>query len=387
MTLLNLLTLTTLVQVLVAYRGYISSLEQQIISSANVTLSSLLYHLQPFLILLPPLQDLLTRLSARFRIAQTGSPQSPQNDPSNPRGQASNAELVGSENEQGKVRVTCVVLDELARHVQGSGVASVKSMFSRLLAHCRQVLLFQIVSWTVGGRTNDSQREFFIQPSSHPQSSYPGTAASLGEFSSTMAERERESGRNNKDHVLLAELVPVSVLSLATATKICFIGNAIRLLQANEDAHNTHVSRSTSVAQTSVSDETHETSLSLSLSRDRPRVKETDRSDLSGLKLELKTVGNHIYNLGRLGDSATGGEREQETTGDASGAWADLTCQQLHTGDLDALIDAQQTAVNRRLWRLVMQEGQLLNHLKALKDYYLLGRGDFYHSFLTLVSS
>ena len=37
------------------------------------------------------------------------------------------------------------------------------------------------------------------------------------------------------------------------------------------------------------------------------------------------------------------------------------------------------------MWRLVVQQAGLAQHLAALRRYLLLGQGDFYHAFLTLV--
>lgn len=34
------------------------------------------------------------------------------------------------------------------------------------------------------------------------------------------------------------------------------------------------------------------------------------------------------------------------------------------------------------LWHLVVVRAELFNHLQALKDYFLLSKGEFYHNFL-----
>ena len=40
-----------------------------------------------------------------------------------------------------------------------------------------------------------------------------------------------------------------------------------------------------------------------------------------------------------------------------------------------------------RLWHLVLVRGGLVQHLTALKDYFLLARGDFYQALLSEVSN
>ena len=47
------------------------------------------------------------------------------------------------------------------------------------------------------------------------------------------------------------------------------------------------------------------------------------------------------------------------------------------------LLLAQVTA---QLWQLVVVHAELPAHLAALKNYFLLAKGDFYHSFLAEVS-
>lgn len=42
--------------------------------------------------------------------------------------------------------------------------------------------------------------------------------------------------------------------------------------------------------------------------------------------------------------------------------------------------------VTAQLWQLVVVHAELPAHLAALKNYFLLAKGDFYHSFLAEVS-
>lgn len=40
---------------------------------------------------------------------------------------------------------------------------------------------------------------------------------------------------------------------------------------------------------------------------------------------------------------------------------------------------------SEKLWSLVVVQGELAKHLTALRDYFLLGRGDFWQNFLVEV--
>ncbi|CAL5227089.1 g9995 [Coccomyxa viridis] len=54
-----------------------------------------------------------------------------------------------------------------------------------------------------------------------------------------------------------------------------------------------------------------------------------------------------------------------------------------HRLDLERVISSMQTQVAAHLWDLVSVKAQLVQHLRALKDYFLLARGDFFQGFLS----
>ena len=49
----------------------------------------------------------------------------------------------------------------------------------------------------------------------------------------------------------------------------------------------------------------------------------------------------------------------------------------------DRTIESIRAKVASHLWHLVVVKAELLSHLEALKDYFLLSKGEFYHTFLT----
>lgn len=49
----------------------------------------------------------------------------------------------------------------------------------------------------------------------------------------------------------------------------------------------------------------------------------------------------------------------------------------------DRAIESIRAKVASHLWNLVVVKAELALHLEALKDYFLLSRGEFYHTFLT----
>eukprot|EP00960_Hanusia_phi_P005648 163921-Hanusia_phi.AAC.3 len=48
----------------------------------------------------------------------------------------------------------------------------------------------------------------------------------------------------------------------------------------------------------------------------------------------------------------------------------------------ESLVDEVHNYLSRRLWRLVVERARLPQHFKALKDYFLLARGDLYQAFI-----
>ncbi|TPX47461.1 hypothetical protein SeMB42_g02440 [Synchytrium endobioticum] len=60
-----------------------------------------------------------------------------------------------------------------------------------------------------------------------------------------------------------------------------------------------------------------------------------------------------------------------------------LSRQQVYKdAELEVLVEKVKTHVSRTLWKAVVVDGHVSRHFKAFKDFYLLGKGEFYVSFL-----
>jgi gamma-tubulin complex component 4 len=55
---------------------------------------------------------------------------------------------------------------------------------------------------------------------------------------------------------------------------------------------------------------------------------------------------------------------------------------EFHRASFEGLVDEIHTYLSRRLWSLVVERARLLKHLRAVKDYYLLARGDLFQAFI-----
>ena len=54
------------------------------------------------------------------------------------------------------------------------------------------------------------------------------------------------------------------------------------------------------------------------------------------------------------------------------------------TSEFERTVDELKNCVTELLWRIAVEEAQLFQQLKLLKDFYLIGRGDFYLEFIKL---
>jgi hypothetical protein len=50
----------------------------------------------------------------------------------------------------------------------------------------------------------------------------------------------------------------------------------------------------------------------------------------------------------------------------------------------ECIVNRIQEFVYNRLWRVIVQDSQILNHVSAVRSFLLLGRGDFFQAFLEL---
>jgi gamma-tubulin complex component 4 len=53
-----------------------------------------------------------------------------------------------------------------------------------------------------------------------------------------------------------------------------------------------------------------------------------------------------------------------------------------HRASFETFVNDMQSYVTKRLWRLVVMRARLPQHLRAVKDYFLLSRGDLYQAFI-----
>jgi len=96
-------------------------------------------------------------------------------------------------------------------------------------------------------------------------------------------------------------------------------------------------------------------------------------------------IGRAVRVLRRPSKKFLGNNREgvlllpEDDMQQASAALAKLqAAPQFHRISFERTVESIRAMVARHLWKLVVEEADLLGHMQALKDYYLLAKGDFF---------
>lgn len=245
-------------------------LEQDIVSSPQYPVSKLHYELHEFLLIFPPLSNLVTRVKQSF---QSGN----------------------------GLRGGQLLNDIYQRSI--NGFEPIRKVFQRLLFECNNVLLGQISSWLVHGLLADPFCEFFVQRVKGNQS----------QDASLLKEAGGATESWNSQYNLRLSMVP-SYIPGALASKILFIGRAVCILQ-------------------------------------HPLISKHGLLPYS----EAVEFAKAIHNLRK----------------------ADFDIL-----EVESVVDFIRSKVSRHLWELIVLKSGLLSQLHALKDYFLLGRGEFFQCFL-----
>lgn len=235
------------------------------------------------------------------------------------------------------------------------GIRALERVINRLLYHCHKVLFNQISSWVVNGTLSDPYQEFFIR-----QTTIRALKAAVGEEELNGLEDLDVSlpppGYNDvPEHSwhmqfkLRMTMLP-DYISMALAEKILFIGKAVHIIHACDLG-----------SGSGWKDEEEEDKVT------RDKVESSSTLILSPL-LQHEQVVEFLSTIQKL--------REAE----AFDAVA-----------LNLAVDKMRDCVTRLLWDLVVTKSKLSTHLSFAKDFFLVGKGEFFQVILVcyhyLVSS
>ncbi|CAH1434134.1 unnamed protein product [Lactuca virosa] len=200
------------------------------------------------------------------------------------------------------------------------GVPELQTCIQRLLWHGHQVMYNQLASWMVYGILHDQYGEFFISEKE-------------GNSDMNMTEKLTRMSVNDGTlsdwhlgfHIssdMLPEYIPLHV-----AESILFAGKAIRVLRNPSSAF---------------------------------RSVDAKHTKLMGDELLPQSEADKIESmLQNLKESS-----------------------EFHKRSFEGSVDSIRAIAASHLWQLVVVRADLNGHLKAIKDYFLLAKGDFFQSFL-----
>ncbi|WJX13674.1 Gamma-tubulin complex component 4 [Trifolium repens] len=232
------------------------------------------------------------------------------------------------------------------------GVPELQTCIQRLLWHGHQVMYNQLASWMVYGILEDRHGEFFISRqedrnvennSSHSEISEKLTRLSVADASLTDWHMGFHISLD-----MLPEYIPMRV-----AESILFAGKAVRVLRNPSPSF---------------------------LSRDDvyPQVPKS-LPKIHGFAGRFNFQREPIINSGvQVEDLLPQSEADK-----IENMLLDLKeSSEFHKRSFECAVDSIQAIAASHLWQLVVVRADLNGHLKALKDYFLLAKGDFFQCFL-----
>lgn len=233
------------------------------------------------------------------------------------------------------------------------GVPELQTCIQRLLWHGHQVMYNQLASWMVYGILQDQHGEFFIRrqedrdadhDSSHPDM--------LQKFSCMTTDDASLTDWHLGFHIFL-DMLP-DYIHMRVAESVLFAGKAIRVL------------RNPSPSFRFQDAENHQ---------QMPRVSHK----IQGF------AGRFGFQKEPFVDTKLIGEEllPQSEADKIETMLSDLKeSSEFHKRSFECAVDSIRAIAASHLWQLVVVRADLNGHLKALKDYFLLAKGDFFQCFL-----
>ncbi|XP_066363165.1 gamma-tubulin complex component 4-like [Miscanthus floridulus] len=233
------------------------------------------------------------------------------------------------------------------------GVPELQSCIQRLLWHGHQVMFNQLTSWMVYGILQDQYSEFFIRRQDDRDGENESSQRDVSDkFKQKLAKDKSLASWHTGFHVSLAMLP--EYIHMRVAESILFAGKAIRVLRnpspgatLQEPVNQSQNSKGSLGMQSFVGG--------------------------SGAPKELPSFSNISA---------------EELLPQAEADKIDVMLKELkhssefHKRPFESAVGSIRTIAANHLWQLVVVRADLNGHLKALKDYFLLAKGDFFQCFL-----
>ncbi|KAK7392303.1 hypothetical protein VNO78_20737 [Psophocarpus tetragonolobus] len=231
------------------------------------------------------------------------------------------------------------------------GVPELQTCMQRLLWHGHQVMYNQLASWMVYGILQDQHGEFFIRRQEdrdiENSSSHPEISEKLARMSTDDASLTDWHLGFHISLDMLPEYIPMRV-----AESILFAGKAVRVLRNPSPSFQS-------------GDAVH------------PQMPKSFQK-IHGLAARFHFQREPAINMG-LGEDLL---PQSEADKIEAMLLSLKESSEFHKRSFECAVDSVQAIAASHLWQLVVVRADLNGHLKALKDYFLLAKGDFFQCFL-----
>ncbi|XP_077223009.1 GAMMA-TUBULIN COMPLEX PROTEIN 4 [Tasmannia lanceolata] len=231
------------------------------------------------------------------------------------------------------------------------GVPELQACFQRLLWHGHQVMYQQLASWMVYGILQDQHGEFFIRRLEDRDVENESSRPDMSEKLTQKSPNDASLSGWRLGFDILLDMLP-EYIHLRVAQSILFAGKAIRILRNPnpafrcEDVHQ-QIQKGSHRVQGFMGRFAFlkEPSMDTKLVTEE-LLPQSEADKIDAMLQELKKLA------------------------------------EFRKRSFESAVDSIRTIAASHLWQLVVIRADLNGHLKALKDYFLLAKGDFFQCFL-----
>ncbi|XP_024026213.1 gamma-tubulin complex component 4 [Morus notabilis] len=233
------------------------------------------------------------------------------------------------------------------------GVPELQTCIQRLLWHGHQVMYNQLASWMVYGTLQDQYGEFFIRRQEDRDVEHGSSHSDISEKLARLSTDDTSLTDWHLGFHIYLDMLPEHI-HMRVAESILFAGKAIRVLR-----NPSHAFR--------FQDAAHHHQM--------PK----------GSQKFQGFTGRFPFQKEPLVDTENIGEEllPQSEADKIESMLLDLKeSSEFHKRSFEYAVDSIRAIAASHLWQLVVVRANLNGHLRALKDYFLLAKGDFFQCFL-----
>ncbi|MBA0708905.1 hypothetical protein Golax_023986, partial [Gossypium laxum] len=232
------------------------------------------------------------------------------------------------------------------------GVPELQACIQRLLWHGHQVLYNQLASWMVYGTLQDHHGEFFIRRQEDQNMEYGSSTPDTSEKLARLSADDTSLMDWHLGFHIFLDMLP-EYIHMHAAESILFAGKAIKILR-----------------------------------NPNPGFKFQDalckQQTGKGSQNVHESAAHHRFHKKPISGRIIGEELLPQSEADKIETMLQDRKESLdfHNRSFECSVDSIRAIAASHLWQLVVVRADLNGHLKALKDYFLLAKGDFFQCFL-----